>query len=453
MKKLLAILLAITCVFSFATISISATEANTKVKDFETAIQQFSRDYLFDCMGNVALGDNFNTTTAAIYTATMETWVFPFDEDFVNPWEDYKVVYTEGSEYQIEESYYVVPEEEFFSKVEKYFALSDENKAAFKDMPMYIWAINPDECIDSYNPEDKTFTVEPSRGGGPKASIYRGYTYSGTPGIYDVYSILVDYMDGLDAPSEDMIEWTDYYHEVGDGYEYFYNTYKVIKSRVQYNGDIVKFLSYEEIEAMPEFIITEESAETKTEKDNITVEAKAGVFPTGTEITVDEIKDGEKHNDIKTALSPNGDKFIAFDINAYTDNVKVQPDGEVKITLEIPENYDADKVEAYHITEDNKLETVKYEVFKNIKCVVLTVNHFSIYTLVEINDTTQPTIDNTTSQNDNSTQPTIDNATSQNDNNTQSAENTSPKTGDNSITLLFSAVLPLAFVAIKKFKY
>lgn len=112
MKKLLAILLAITCVFSFVTISISATEANTKVNDFETAIQQFSRDYLFDCMGNVALGDNFNTTTAAIYTATMETWVNSFEEDFANPWEDYKVVYTEESEYQVEEAYYVVPEEE-----------------------------------------------------------------------------------------------------------------------------------------------------------------------------------------------------------------------------------------------------------------------------------------------------------------------------------------------------
>ncbi len=438
MKKLLAIFLAITCIISFATVSISAAESDTKVKDFENAIQQFSRDYLFDCMGNVAVGDSFNTTTAAVYTATMETWVFPFDEDYVNPWEDYKVVYTEESEYQAEEAYYVVPEEEFFSKVEKYFALSDENKAAFKDMPVYIWAINPDEYIDSYNPEDKTYTIEPSRGGGPKASIYRGYTYSGTPGVYDVYSILVDYMDGLDAPTEDMVEWTDYYHEVGDDYDAYYNTYKIIKSRVQYNGDVVKFLSYEEIEAMPEFIITEESAETKTEKDNITVEAKAGVFPTGTKITVDEIKDGQKHNDIKTALSPKGDKFIAFDINAYTDDVKVQPDGEVKITLEIPENFDANKIEAYHITDDNKVENVKYEVFKSIRCVVITANHFSIYTLVENNNATQSTIDNTTSQKDNNTKP---------------AENTSPKTGDSSIALLFAATLPLAFVTIKKFKH
>ncbi len=382
MKKLLAILLAITCIFSLATVSVTAAEADSKAEVFENAISQFSRDGLFDYMGSVAIGGDFDALAASIYATTMTTWVNSFEDDFVNPWEDYKVIVVEGSEYSAEEAYYVVPETEFLSVLEKYFALTDATKAALKEMPTNVWEMGDTK---SYNAQDKTYTIQPSMGGGPTGSIYRGYTYSGEEGIYDIYSILVDYMDGLEAPTEDMVEWTDYYHEVSEDYEAYYNTYKIIKSRVDFNGDIVKFLSYEEIEEMPEFLITEESIETKTEKENITVKAEAGVFPSGTEITVDEIKSGELYDNAKKALADKGDKFIAFDINAYVDEIKVQPDGEVEVTINIPDGFNPDKLEAYYIPEEGEPEKIECEVNETNKYAKLTLKHFSVYALVEVN--------------------------------------------------------------------
>lgn len=420
MKKIIAVLISVILVFSLCSVAVGATE-DTKAEIFRDTFFQFSRAELFDCVGDVKLGEDFPADVVATYTTTM-SW-----KSENNPWLEY-VVYEEPDFEDPMVDYYVVPEEVFLAEAQKYFAVDETLFDALKNESIYSFSQNA--ALKCYNADDKTCIVKPSMGGGATESIYRGYTYSGEEGIYDVYSILVDYVLQLQSV-EGLTEWTDYYTERYEGSDdvCYYEVYKVIKSRVKYDGEVVKFLSYEEIEAMPEELINDDSTETKAETEDVKISADKGVFPDKTVLAIQPIKDGEIYNAVRSAYGSDYFKIALYDINARVNGTSVQPDGKVQVTFTIPEGFVPETISLFYFSDDYRtIEQIPVVISADKKTATATLSHFSLYALID-----------TSAKEDGNGNAggTTGGATGT----TDTTKPTSPQTGANNPTLVLAAVV------------
>lgn len=115
-------------------------------------------------------------------------------------------------------------------------------------------------------------------------------------------------------------------------------------------------------------------------QNNVTVLKDA--FPKGTQIKVEKI---DCTDEIKTAIAK-AESIDVYDINAFLDDKRVQPDGKVEVAFPIPDKYNADKhsVKVYYISDDGKSEEIESSV-ENGK-VIAKLKHFSVYAiaLVEV---------------------------------------------------------------------
>lgn len=375
MKKILAVILSIVCIFSLCTVAVSAAE-DTKAEDFKNTFFQFSRAELFDCVGDVKIGEAFPANVIATYTTTMSCWVSQND-----PWKQY-ATYEDPEAEDLIVDYYTVSAEILLAEANKYFANTEGFLEGLKDC--FIYSFSNDEPLCCYNEADGTYNVKPSTGGGATESIYRGYTYTGEEGIYDVYSVLIDFMMPVES-IDGLTEWTDYYtyrYEGTDECDY-YEVYKIIKSRVEY-GEVIKYYSYEEIDAMPAALITDESPATSGSGDGVNVSADKGVFPAGTVMAIEPITSGTVYDSAKAALGGNAVQMKLFDINAAVSGVKVQPDGEVEVTFDIPEGYKPETLAVYYISDDyTTIEKIEAVISADKKTAKVMLKHFSLYALVD----------------------------------------------------------------------
>ena len=113
---------------------------------------------------------------------------------------------------------------------------------------------------------------------------------------------------------------------------------------------------------------------------NIKLEATSDTIPNNTTMDIIEIVSGEKFEAIKKALIGIED-FKAFDITLKSNNTNMQPNGKVKISIPIPENFDASRLIAYRIEDDNS--KVEYQVTVANGYAIFETDHFSIYILGE----------------------------------------------------------------------
>lgn len=119
----------------------------------------------------------------------------------------------------------------------------------------------------------------------------------------------------------------------------------------------------------------------------VTVDNAQDVFPNGTEIVVESIQSGEIYQMVVNALKnvvDSMDHVAIFEINAYMDGVKVQPDGKVQVTFAIPDNLSPDHLKMYYVAEDGTLEEVSITVDKAANTVTANLTHFSTYALVNV---------------------------------------------------------------------
>lgn len=122
------------------------------------------------------------------------------------------------------------------------------------------------------------------------------------------------------------------------------------------------------------------SINIKDETTNIKMDANTAVVPENTKLVVTEITEGKTYNTVKSTLE-NINKFKVFDINLLSDNVKIQPNGNVKISIPIPDNFDTTKLVIYRISEDGN--KTKYNVVIENNYATFETNHFSTYVLAE----------------------------------------------------------------------
>lgn len=86
-------------------------------------------------------------------------------------------------------------------------------------------------------------------------------------------------------------------------------------------------------------------------------------------------------NTVKTALKRVSDKYTVYDINLLENNVKIQPNGKVKISIPIPSDYNKQRLAVYRIDSDE--EKTEYAVTVEEGYATFETNHFSTYVLAE----------------------------------------------------------------------
>lgn len=121
----------------------------------------------------------------------------------------------------------------------------------------------------------------------------------------------------------------------------------------------------------------------KDNQTNIKLDFKNSILEDNVILEVTPIPEGTTYESIKNTLLDVKD-FIAFDINLLRNGVKVQPNGNVLISIPVPESFDKTRLAIYRIDGENKTEySGKLTVIDNKNYMQFETNHFSHYILAE----------------------------------------------------------------------
>lgn len=122
----------------------------------------------------------------------------------------------------------------------------------------------------------------------------------------------------------------------------------------------------------------------RDEATGILFQTEVGVFAEGTQMTVEEIKtDNPTYESVKNVLSEVADTFTVYDISAVLNGAKVQPNGEVTVTFNIPDGYGTD-VAVFYISDEGTYEKLESIVSEDGKTVSAKLNHFSSYAVCKL---------------------------------------------------------------------
>ena len=181
------------------------------------------------------------------------------------------------------------------------------------------------------------------------------------------------------------------YDEEGTKYDYSCTMQKVVFK----NGKVISVsgeLSSLKNEIIADYSETIKKTDTKT---NIKLEATNSTISTNTEMNITEIISGEKFDKIKNNL-PQIKSFKVYDIVLSENNEEIQPNGNVKISIPIPEGVNTSKLVVYRIEEDST--KTEYKVTVENGYATFETDHFSTYVLGEKSDETQENVKYTTTE-------------------------------------------------------
>ena len=135
------------------------------------------------------------------------------------------------------------------------------------------------------------------------------------------------------------------------------------------------------------------------QKFEFVLKAPENVIPANTKISVSKVVAGKEYAAAKKVTEDKVDKMAVFNINLLdSNNVKVQPNGKLEITADIPTGYDVARIAVYRLSEDGTSYTKLDSKVVDGK-VVFETDHFSTYMIVE-EKTTSDSADGTTKTGD-----------------------------------------------------
>ncbi|MDO4607631.1 MAG: hypothetical protein Q4B40_00380 [Clostridia bacterium] len=129
--------------------------------------------------------------------------------------------------------------------------------------------------------------------------------------------------------------------------------------------------------------VSEDGLVTIARTSNVTLESEGKVFPDDAEVKVERINDIKTLEEIKGSVKSVAKKFAAYEITAQSQNAPVQPTGKVMATFNIPDGYNLDRVAVLYVDDNGKAEKLNSTVDKATKTVLVELNHFSKYVIVE----------------------------------------------------------------------
>ncbi len=119
----------------------------------------------------------------------------------------------------------------------------------------------------------------------------------------------------------------------------------------------------------------------KNDMYGVTITSNQTPLPTDTAVNVAEIKKGSDYSLILDALPSNVGAFHAFDIEMMSAGQPYSPNGEITVTLPIPNDIDASKATVYYVSDDGKAK--EYECNVSGGNISFVTTHFSIYVIAE----------------------------------------------------------------------
>lgn len=126
--------------------------------------------------------------------------------------------------------------------------------------------------------------------------------------------------------------------------------------------------------------------DTDNKKETVEVKAEKNVLPVGAWMDFSRIKTGETYENAQKVIGTVANKATVYEIDVYnSENVKVQPNGNIQFTLEVPEGYVSEKVSVYRIETDGTYTKMESNIVDGK--VVFVTNHFSTYVITEDKDT------------------------------------------------------------------
>ena len=113
------------------------------------------------------------------------------------------------------------------------------------------------------------------------------------------------------------------------------------------------------------------------------VKAGNGVIPSGASMKRSKVVTGTEYSNAKAVTNAVSDKIAVFEIDLLNSNdVKVQPNGKVSITTDIPNGFDPSRVVVYRLSADGKSYTKLTSTVSGGK-ISFETDHFSTYIVAQ----------------------------------------------------------------------
>lgn len=106
-------------------------------------------------------------------------------------------------------------------------------------------------------------------------------------------------------------------------------------------------------------------------------------FAAGTVVTAKRVTEGDIYKGAAVAMQGVAKKFQVFEFDATLNGAKVQPNGKVAVTFDLPDGYSAKKLKMFYVKDGKITEEVKITIDTKNKKVTAELSHFSTYVLAE----------------------------------------------------------------------
>ena len=200
------------------------------------------------------------------------------------------------------------------------------------------------------------------------------------------YSVLNGYIDNNDST------YSFYYAGYADYGEYeageLPEDFIVITLKLENDG--IALVSDKQVDKLPEKYSEVPTATTAIEA-KVVYDTEKGItfadnnnFEAGTTVTAKEVKSGTAFDTAKKALNGVSNKYVVYDFSAVKNGETVQPNGKVKVTMDIPATLFADGLKMFYVSDKGEKEEIKITVDKKNKTITAELEHFSTYVLANV---------------------------------------------------------------------
>ena len=172
------------------------------------------------------------------------------------------------------------------------------------------------------------------------------------------------------------IDYMGFYHLVHE--DIFY------KLTLDYDGEKIYYRSVEKLTSVDGIEMITKDSSVYGAGTGIEVVASDGAFPLGTQLQAEMLLDGEGYIIAQNAMLNRAERFTVYDINAIKDNIYIQPNGAVLVTIWIPEGYDPARLAVYHVSEKGSVEHIMSKFNANDNTVTVVLDHLSLYVLAQV---------------------------------------------------------------------
>lgn len=205
---------------------------------------------------------------------------------------------------------------------------------------------------------------------------------------------------------------------------YIYSS--VIKDKTIFNNDKIRFyiLSNEMCtDSIWEFTGEKiQNIKKKDTKTNILLNATTAELPKNVELNIEKVDKNEEFDSIFGKKN----NYVIYDISLLKENQKIQPNGKIKISIPIPEDFTEKNILVYRLNGNEKIKyNVTMETISNIKYATIETDHFSYYAILDEIQTEDSSENENNTEENNNEQETKDNT-----NNESTELDDTPKTGN-----------------------